>query len=279
MKTAAMMWTVAAALVPAAAASALAFGEGVGIQLAAATFAAVVAEVACLAVRRVALSAAADGSAAVCGMIVGLSVPPLAPWWCAAFAAAAGIVLAKHCYGGLGNNPFNPAMAGYALAFVSFPSEFSAWADATAAPTPLLGAQLSAGAGGVGGSVSPWWLSVATVAGGMILLALRIADWRLPVSFLLTVVAAAMLFGEMSAGTHLRSGGLLLAAFFVLTDPATCAGTPPGRWLFGLLVGALTVWIRESGAHADGIAFAVLVGNMLAPLLDRAAGWRPAFLK
>ena len=278
MKTAAMMWTVAAALVPAAAASALAFGEGVGIQLAAATFAAVVAEVACLAVRRVALSAAADGSAAVCGMIVGLSVPPLAPWWCAAFAAAAGIVLAKHCYGGLGNNPFNPAMAGYALAFVSFPSEFSAWADATAAPTPLLGAQLSAGAGGVGGSVSPWWLSVATVAGGMILLALRIADWRLPVSFLLTVVAAAMLFGEMSAGRTCEAGGCV-GGVFCFDRPGDLRGDSAGAVVVRL-VGRRVDGVDPRKRRACGRDRVRGFGRQHAgAVAGPRGGWRPAFLK
>ena len=137
------MWLVAAAMTPAGAAATFAFGTGVLVQLAAAVAAAVFAEIFCLVVRKKSPLAVADGSAVVCGIIVGLAMPPLAPWWCAAFAAAAGIALAKHCYGGLGNNPFNPAMAGYALAFVSFPAEFAAWPDAAASPTPLLGAQLA----------------------------------------------------------------------------------------------------------------------------------------
>ena len=274
-RTPAIMWTVAAALIPAGGAAFFVFGVGALVQLAAATAAAVFTEAACLALRKKSPAAVADGSAVVCGIIVGLSMPPLAPWWAGAFAAAAGISLAKHCYGGLGNNPFNPAMAGYALAYVSFPAEFAAWPDAAASPTPLLGAQLSAPAA----AFLPWWLTAAPAAGGAVLLALRVIDWKLPAAFLLGVVVASLAFGEMSPAFHLRSGGLMLAAFFVITDPVTAAATPAGRWLYGALVGALIVWIRERGAHADGVAFAVLIGNMLAPLLDRAGRRRTLWKK
>ena len=262
------MWIVAAAMLPAGGAAFWAYGSGVLAQLAAAVAAALFAELICLILRKKPVAALADGSAVVCGAVVGLSMPPLAPWWCAAFAAAAGIALAKHCYGGLGNNPFNPAMAGYALAFVSFPAEFAAWPDAAASPTPLLGAQLAHPSASV--SVPPWWLVAAPALGGVPLLAARVADWKLTAALLLGVVAAAAAFGEMSALRHLQSGGLLLAAFFVITDPVTAAATPAGRWLCGATTGALIVWLRENGAHADGIAFAVLIGNMLAPLADRA---------
>ena len=277
MRTSAIMWTVAAALIPAGGAAVFAFGGGVLVQLAAAVAAAILAEAACLVLRKKSVAAATDGSAMVCGIIVGLSMPPLAPWWTSAAAAAAGIALAKHCYGGLGNNPFNPAMAGYALAYVSFPAEFAAWPDAVASPTPLLGAQLSSPSSPVAPDVSPapLWLTAAPVLGGMFLIALRAADWKLTAAFLIGVVAAAILFGETPPLSHLQNGGLMLAAFFVVTDPATAPATPAGRWLYGAMVGAMIVWIREQGAHADGVAFAVLIGNMLAPLLDRAAKhWR-----
>ena len=275
------MWLVAAAMTPAGAAATFAFGTGVLIQLAAAVAAAVFAEIFCLVVRKKSPLAVADGSAVVCGIIVGLAMPPLAPWWCAAFAAAAGIALAKHCYGGLGNNPFNPAMAGYALAFVSFPAEFAAWPDAAASPTPLLGAQLADPPPPPPASVSvpPWWLVAAPALGGIPLLAARAADWKLTAALLLGAAAAASAFGEMSALWHLQSGGLMLAAFFVITDPVTAAATPAGRWLCGATVGALIVWMRENGAHADGVAFAVLIGNMLAPLMDRAGSQLVRFFK
>lgn len=271
-----MMWTVAAAMLPAGAAAAFAFGGGVLLQVGAAVVAALLAEAGCLVARRQSVAALADGSAVVCGMIVGLSMPPLAPWWVAVFAAVAGVALAKHCYGGLGNNPFNPAMAGYALAFVCFPAEFAAWPDAAASPTPLLGAQLAAPAASAAPVFPPWWLPGAAVLGGAALLALRIIDWRLPVAFLLGAAGAALAFGELSPLRHWQFGGLMFAAFFVVTDPVTAAVTPAGRWLCGAAVGALTVWLREHGVHADGVAFAVLLGNMLAPLCDRAARRRPS---
>lgn len=267
-QTSAMMWMVAAAMLPAGAAAFFAFGGGVWTQLAAAILAAVLAEAACLKLRKKSVHSLSDGSAVVCGIIVGLSMPPLAPWWTGAFAAASGIALAKHAYGGLGNNPFNPAMAGYALAYVSFPAEFAAWPDAVASPTPLLGAQLS-NSTPTPSALPPWWLPAASVLGGAILLAMRVIDWKLPAALLFGVVAAAMMFGEIPPLRHLQYGGLMLAAFFVITDPVTAANTPAGRWLYGAFIGALIVWMREQGAHADGIAFAVLLGNMLAPLLDR----------
>ncbi len=267
MKTPAIMWTVAAAMSPAVFAAALERGGGALAQVALAVCGCVLCEAACLRVRRLPLSRTlGDGSAAVAGIILGLSLPPLAPYYVAAAAAAFAMILAKHCYGGLGNNPFNPAMAGYALAFISFPGDFGGWhaaldarqADAVGMPTPLSAARL-------GAEIPPpsYWFPLACAGGGAVLLLLRIADWRLPAAFLF----GALLFSGGEWRT-LFLGGMMLAAFFVITDPATAAATARGRWLYGFAAGALTMLLRERGLHTDGIAFAILFCNMLAPLAD-----------
>ena len=259
MKTAAIMRAVAAALIPAACAAIYERGEGALWQIALAVSGCVVAEAVCLRLRRLqVVPFLQDGSAAVAGIIIGLSLPPHAPYYVAIAAAFFAMALAKHCYGGLGNNPFNPAMAGYALAFISFPGDFGGWADAVSMPTPLAAARLE---------VSPPQVSYlfpfACAAGGAVILILRAADWRLTAAFL----AGAFLF----AGGEWRSllpGGLILAAFFVITDPVTAAATARGRWIYGFAAGALTAILRDIGPHTDGIAFAILFCNMLAPLAD-----------
>ena len=272
MKTTALLWTVNAALLPAAAAAVYVRGGGAWWQIALAVGGCVFFEALCLAWRKQPIrQTLMDGSAVVAGLIIGLSLPPLTPWYVAVSAAAFAMVLAKHCYGGLGNNPFNPAMAGYALAFISFPAAFGGWGDAPAwgvifggvdavsTPTPLAAAQLQL--------PPPSWslmFPVACAVGGLCLLLLGVADWRLSAGFLLGAWVAGG--GEV---TQLLMGGVMLAAFFVITDPVTAAVTPRGKWLYALTAGALTVWLRNYGTHTDGIAFAVLVCNMLAPLADK----------
>lgn len=279
-----MMWAVCAAMLPAIAAAAYERGTGALLQTAIAVAGCMLAEAACLLWRRMPLKTLTDGSAAAAGIIIGLSLPPLAPWHVAAAAAVFAMTLAKHCYGGLGNNPFNPAMAGYALAFVSFPADFGGWdasipawdavwgsapaADGVSSPTPLAAARAAADVASESASPSLVF-PLACAAGGAVLILLRVADWRLPLSFL---IGAAMFSDNMES---LLLGGMIMAAFFVITDPVTAAATPIGRWMYGLCGGALAALLRAHGPHADGIAFAILLCNMLAPLMDRAAAaWR-----
>lgn len=267
-----IMWTVAGATLPALAASGYLYGSAVWQQLFIGMAAALATEAACLYWRRQSLAAVLDGSAVVAACVLAVALPPQAPWFVAAAAAFAAMALAKHCYGGLGNNPFNPAMAGYALVFLSFPQYFDMWlpaADAVTGPTPLATARLSA----EWGTGEDGLIAAAAAAGGLVLLLLRFADWRLPLAFILA--AAAMNAAAGGSWQLLTAGGLVFAAFFVITDPVTAAVSRRGRWLYAGLAGALAIGLRHYGAHTDGIAFAVLIGNMLAPLCDRVAGkWR-----
>ena len=278
MKTPTIMWAVAAALLLPLAGSVYVYGIAALMQTLLAVSGCVASEACCLRYRQQPIAATlGDGSAVIAGMIIGLSVPPAAPWHIALSASVFAMCLAKHCYGGLGNNPFNPAMAGYALAFVSFPADFSGWhvadwttvfipssVDAVSAPTPLLAARLQVSAAAI-----DYIVPLACVFSGSVMLWRRVADWRLTVSFL----AGALLVsgGDVQL---IVSGGLALAAFFVVTDPVSAAASVRGRWLYGLLIGALAIFLRRYGAHADAIAFAVLIGNMVAPFIDKALLWR-----
>jgi electron transport complex protein RnfD len=257
-----------------------------------------------------------DGSALVTAWLLALSMPPLSPWWLIVGGTAFAIVVAKHLYGGLGSNLFNPAMAGYALMLISFPAQMTQWpalealahahlsfgdtlryifagalpggttldAVTMATPLDLLKTDLKLGHtvneitrspvyGYVGGRGSEI-VALCYLAGGLFLLQQRIISWHIPVAFLGGLFAAALWFhvydGDryVAPWFHLLSGGAMLGAFFIVTDPVTGATTPKGKLIFGAMIGFLTYLIRTFGGYPDGIAFAVLIMNMCVPLID-----------
>jgi electron transport complex protein RnfD len=296
-----IMLVVCACLVPGLLVQAMLFGAaGVAANVAAALAAAALTEWLCLRLRRPDHPAGRrlDASAAVTALIIAAALPPGTPALCGA-ATALALALGKHAYGGLGNNLFNPAMVGYTLVLVSFPAALASWpsgdAGSTAATIPdtLTGATAltifryrggatvadiwTAGNGfGVLGSLGHEWVALAFGLGGVVVLGLRLAAWRPCVGMLgaLSVLSLACYDAGSSRSLgsplyHLFSGATLLAACFVVTDPVTHPGSRAGQWLFGVLVGTLTFVIRSWGSYPDGIAFAVLLGNALSPLLDR----------
>lgn len=315
-KTSKVMLKVLVALAPGIVAYVSAFGIGILIQILLATVTALVAEAAVLKLRRLPLAPFLnDLSAVVTAWLLALSIPPLAPWWLIVVGTLIAIVIAKHLYGGLGNNPFNPAMVGFAALIISFPALMSQWPapqilpqadlsdmeqvsrifkgltgpawDAIASATPLdvLKTQLhnhvdinTAMQGPIFGLVSgigSEWVAFGFLMGGLYLLKSRIIPWQIPVGYLggLAVTAAAFYWGgSVGAATpwfHLFTGGAMLGAFFILTDPVTGPTTPRGRLIFAALAGLLTYLIRVFGAYPDGVAFAVLIMNIAAPLIDR----------
>ncbi|MEM9743200.1 MAG: RnfABCDGE type electron transport complex subunit D [Pseudomonadota bacterium] len=232
-----------------------------------------------------------DGAAALTGALVALALPPATPIAITLVAVALALGLGKYAYGGLGNNPFNPAMVGYALVLVSFPDVLADGSviaavtlDALSGATPLDAAahrsastwaefETTAAVGMFGGA--RWeWINAGFLAGGVGLLALRICHWRVPVAVLLGVTATAFLLHDngssRSAGSplfHLFSGSTMLCAWFIATDPVSQPSHPRAQWLFGLLIGTLIVLIRGFGSWPDGTAFAVLLANGAAPWL------------
>ncbi|MGK2915966.1 MAG: RnfABCDGE type electron transport complex subunit D, partial [Porticoccaceae bacterium] len=261
-----------------------------------------------------------DGSALLTGILLGLALPPLAPWSLPVLGAAFAIVIVKHLYGGLGHNLFNPAMAGYAMLLVAFPLAMNTWplpqpllADGHSLPglwqslqtvfpvlgtaaidgltgaTPLdtlrhnsglLMAQLYAQnplfVHGDWAGVGWEWVNLGFLAGGVWLLYQRIFSWHAPVAMLAALALMALLFydngSSVSKGSvvfHLLSGGTLLGAFFIVTDPVTGASSARGRLIGGALTGVLVFALRAWSRYPDGIAFAVLLMNCAAPLIDR----------
>lgn len=307
-----VMALVLLALVPAIAAHVWYFGVGLLVQIALATFFALALEAAMLHLRgKPPRPFLTDLSAPVTAVLFALCIPPLAPWWIALVGMIAAVVVAKHLYGGLGFNLFNPAMVGYAVVLLAFPLELSRWLpagggvafgdtlsaiflgvappsgwDAIAQATPLdtlrnLGSQgltlqeirTDPVFGDFGGRGWEWianWIAL----GGLFLLWQRVIPWQVPVATLGSTIALTLPFWLLDGDVHpfplqhVFSGGLVLAAFFIATDPVTGCTTPRGRLIFGAGVAALTLAIRRWGVYPDGVAFAVLLMNCAAPWID-----------
>lgn len=289
-----IMLRVALALVPGSAVASVVFGVGVLVNLALALLFAALFEWLGLRLRGSATDwRQHDGSTLISAALIALALPPLAPWWLLAGATAGAILLAKHAYGGLGQNLFNPAMAGYALVAVLFPAQLAHWPasagpfDAHTAATTLDTFRQNDALtvlewwnshpqfGRWGGS--GWeWINLAFLGGGLYLLQQRIIGWHMPAGVLAALALMAVLFydnGSSASGGsplyHLLTGATMLGAFFVATDPVTAPLSATGRLLAGTLVGVLIYTIRSWGHYPDGVAFAVLAMNAIAPLLDR----------
>ena len=232
---------------------------------------------------------AIDDYTAVCsGLLLSFMLPADAPWWIAVMAPLIAISLGKMAFGGLGANPVNTSVVGWAVLFVSFPLfmepnavqlnaasmvdplvrlKFFGWADAGSIPLQdlLLGQQINGlGAGQVG----------ALFLGGSLLAARGIIRWQIALGFFAGVAGLAALFCMSSPATdasplfHLCTGSVMLGGFFLITDPANAPSRPLPMFLYGLLGGALVMTIRKYGIYIDGVPFAILLANLVAPLLD-----------
>jgi electron transport complex protein RnfD len=308
-----VMLKVLAALLPGIAVYVWVFGAGVLVQIALASLAALAAEAAMLALRRKPVwQFLSDGSALVTAWLVALTLPPIAPWWLTVLGVLIAIVVAKHLYGGLGQNPFNPAMVAFCALIVAYPQLMSQWPAAgftdfgaqvqaifgqrgshldaivmatpldalrTALHTPEARATVSgvlgshATFGNIGGK--GWeWIALGYLLGGLWLVQQRIITWHIPAAFLGTLALASLLASLASpdqyAGPsfHLLTGGAMLGAFFIATDPISGATTPRGKLIFAAGLALITWIIRVFGAYPDGIAFATLLMNICVPLID-----------
>ncbi len=306
------------ALVPAIIAHVWFFGYGILFQIALAVAFAVGFEAIMLRLRdRPVKLFLGDCSAVVTAVLFALCMPPLAPWWITAVGMLFAIVIAKHLYGGLGYNLFNPAMVGFAAVIIAFPLELSQWLaprqlsaglpglmetaqailtgslpattswDAITLATPLdqirtgvqQGLSLSeirtdpvfGDFGGVG-----WeWIANFYALGGIYLVWKRVITWHVPLAVIATTTILStplwMIGPDIhpSPPEHLFAGALILAAFFIATDPVSGPATVRGKLLFGAGVAILTLAIRRWGGYPDAVAFAVLLMNMAAPLIDQ----------
>lgn len=313
-----VMRQVLYALVPGIAAHAWFFGPGILVQILMAVGFAILFEATLLKIRGRPLSLfLGDYSAVVTAVLFALCIPPLAPWWIAMTGMFFAIVIAKHLYGGLGNNPFNPAMVGYVAVLISFPQAMTSWLPplsiAPAAPdlagtlhailtglppagldwdtltgaTPLDTIRTAVASGqmisearsgpqfGDFGGLGWEWIANWYAVGGLYLLWRRIITWHVPTAMIGSVVLLGTLAWLTDPGTnpaplqHVFSGALVVGAFFIATDPVSGCTSNRGRIVFGIGVGILTLVIRRWGSYPDGVAFAVLLMNMAAPLIDR----------
>jgi electron transport complex protein RnfD len=288
------MFQVLAALAPVAAMQVYLHGPGLLWLVATGSVTALACEALALRLRRrPSIDFLRDGSVLVTAALLAVAVPPTLPWWLMAFGTAVAVLVAKHAYGGLGQNLFNPAMVGYAVLLVSFPLEMTRWPTADAGWDAVTGAtaldalrtglrqsytmeEIFAGpAFGAVGGAGDEWVNVAALAGGLYLLARRIVRWHIPLAMLAGLLIPAAVAHALDPGAHagaifhLASGATMLGAFFIATDPVSAATSDRGRLVFGAGVGLTTWIIRSWGGFPDGVAFAVLLMNLAVPLIDR----------
>jgi len=247
-----------------------------------------------------------DGSAALTGLLVAFNLPASSPWWLSLLGAALAIVVGKQVFGGLGHNPFNPALVARIVLLISFPSAMTHWtapqpgrflADAISAATPLSESQsavmltghlpqhiigfssryLLGNMPGCLGEVS----ALALLLGALFLLWRGVISWHIPISYLGTVTLLSGAFWLIDPSRyphpafHLVSGGLMLGACYMATDLVTSPLTSRGMLLFGCGCGLFTVLIRLFGSYPEGVAFSILLMNAVTPLIDRYVVPRP----
>lgn len=241
-----------------------------------------------------------DFSAVVTGLLLALVLPPATPLWMGALGAVFAIVVAKEFFGGLGANPFNPALIGRAFLLMSFPAAITSWsmpnglktaADAVSAATPLgLMKQGMAigdvaayfGADGAGALYRQLFLGYRSgslgessilliLIGGAFLVAMGVIQWVVPVSILAATALFAAILG-MDPMIAVLSGGVVFGAIFMATDYATRPLTLKGQLVYGVCIGLLTVIIRKFGGFPEGVTYAILIMNMVVPFLNKMRG-------
>jgi Na+-translocating ferredoxin:NAD+ oxidoreductase subunit D len=244
-----------------------------------------------------------DGSAIVTGMLLAFNLPSNIPWWMIVIGALFAIGVGKMTYGGLGNNPFNPALVGRVFLLISFPVQMTSWplplvsrlhyTDAVTGATPLgmlkeavrngeavpevmkqLPDHMQLFLGQMGGSLGEV-SAVALLLGFAWLLYKKIITWHIPVFMVATVYLFTGILWLIDPSKnasplfHILTGGLLLGAIYMATDLVTSPMTKPGMILFAIGIGIITVVIRVFGAYPEGVSFAILIMNAFVPLINK----------
>ncbi|MCR5575170.1 MAG: RnfABCDGE type electron transport complex subunit D [Bacteroidaceae bacterium] len=294
------MYGVLIALIPAFLVSLIAFGIGALVVTAVSVAACVFFEwaISKYIMKRERLTIT-DGSAIITGVLLAFNLPSNLPIWIIILGALFAIGVGKMSFGGLGCNPFNPALAGRIFLLISFPVQMTSWpvagqltsyVDATTAATPLslmkqavngnpaalgdlpdsLGMLLGNDLGGSLGEVS----ALALLIGGAFMLWKKIITWHIPVSILVTVFAFAGIMYLVDPSVypspeyHLLSGGLMLGAIFMATDYVTSPMSHRGQLIYGVCIGIITMVIRLFGSYPEGMSFAIFIMNAFVPLIN-----------
>jgi len=248
-----------------------------------------------------------DGSAVVAGLLLAFNVPANLPWWILVIGALVTIGIGKMSFGGLGKNPFNPALVGRVFMLISFPVQMTSWpvpkplfaeglTDAITGPTalgllkegldagktveqiladPSMPAYLDRLTGNMSGSLGEM-SAIALIIGGLFMVWRKVIDWQVPVSIILTVFVFAGIFHlidptfYIDPTFHLFTGGLMLGAIYMATDMVSSPMNISGKWVYGIGIGLITIIIRMWGAYPEGISFAILIMNAFVPLINNS---------
>lgn len=228
-----------------------------------------------------------DFSAVVTGLLLALNLPPSAPWWIAVIGGVFAILVVKMLFGGLGQNFMNPALGARCFLLISYTSIMCNFeCDAYTGPTPL--ASLKAGEnvdllnmviGKTGGTIGETSM-IAIVIGACFLILCGIIDLKIPGSYIVSFVLFIALFGghgfdPVFISAHLAGGGLMLGAFFMATDYVTRPITKRGQYVYGIFLGILTGIFRIFGPSAEGVSYAIIIGNLLVPLIEKITMPKP----
>ncbi len=285
-----IMIDVLIALFPVAVVAVLLFGYRALLTMLVAMLAAMITEAVILRKKDI----ISDGSAAVTGLLLAMTLPATAPWWMVAVGSVVAIVIGKVMFGGTGNNVFNPALVGRAVLVVSWaghmagdvwlsPKAFDFFADVVTTATPLgMGPEevvnvslLDLFYGNVGGSLGET-SALALLIGAFWLFYRKQIDWRIPGCYIGTVFLMGLLLGGgvyenafLTGVFHVLAGGVMLGALFMATDMVTSPVTNIGKIIFGIGCGVLTMVIRLYGSYPEGVMFAILLMNAVVPIIDR----------
>lgn len=228
-----------------------------------------------------------DFSAVVTGLLLALNLPSSAPWWIGVIGGVFAIVVVKMLFGGLGQNFMNPALGARCFLLISYTSIMCNFeCDAYSGATPL--ASLKAGEGvnllnmvigKTGGTIGETSM-IAIVIGACFLILLGVIDLKISGSYLVSFVVFLILFGghgfdPVFLSAHLAGGGLMLGAFFMATDYVTRPVTKKGQYVYGVILGILTGIFRLFGPSAEGVSYAIILGNLLVPLIEKVTMPRP----
>lgn len=228
-----------------------------------------------------------DGSAALTGLLLALNLSSTFPVWMAIIGSVFAILVVKQLFGGLGQNFMNPALGARCFLMVSFAGQMTSFTyDGVTGATPLALIKTGKGnpglmdmfIGNIGGTIGETSV-IALLIGAAYLLAKKIINWKIPVCYIATFAIFFLIFGTNMAGIdsmnltwllkELCGGGLILGAFFMATDYVTSPITPKGQIIFGIILGLLTGIFRVFGASAEGVSYAIIISNLLVPLIEK----------
>jgi len=222
-----------------------------------------------------------DFTAVVTGLLLALNLPPEVPLWIPVIGGVFAIVLVKQLFGGLGQNFMNPALGARCFLMISFPALMTDFnCDAYSGATPLFNLKndvevniMDMIIGRTAGTIGETSM-LCIIIGAFILFAVGVIDYVVPFSYIISFIIFVGLFGKYGfnwtyISAQLAGGGLMLGAFFMATDYVTCPITSKGKYIYGIILGILTGLFRVFGANAEGVSYAIIIGNLLVPLIER----------